>query len=82
MLNIFNYWNKKISVLTTTGEKFIGNVEDIIPAVYSSSSSSSLFANLKISPLSCMVIRSTGSKFLGKLVEFPENEIDTITIIN
>ena len=32
MLNIFNYWNKKISVLTTTGKKFIGDVEDIIPA--------------------------------------------------
>lgn len=70
MLNIFNYWNKKISVLTTTGEKFIGNVEDIIPADENDSSINSI------------VIRSTGSKFLGKLVEFPENEIDTITIIN
>ena len=70
MLNIFNYWNKKISVLTTTGKKFIGNVEDIIPADENDSNINSI------------VIRSTDSKFWGKLVEFPENEIDTITIIN
>lgn len=71
IFNIFDYWNKKISVSTNTGKKFIGNVEDVIPADENDSNIGSI------------VIRpSFNSEFSGKLVEISENEIDSIEVID